>query len=63
MTELKERLARRGRAPCSMQFVRRTASPRDKLVPLAHLASTCWTTGAGFAGPSIWGTGPLRTGP
>jgi glutamine synthetase len=35
---------------------------KGKLVPLAHLNEVL-ATGAGFSGPSIWGTGLARTGP
>lgn len=35
---------------------------KGKLVPLAHLPDLVYT-GAGFAGPSIWGTGLPRQGP
>ena len=35
---------------------------KGKLVPLAHLDALL-TDGAGFSGPSIWGTGLPRTGP
>lgn len=37
-------------------------TPKGKLVPLAGLPDAV-TTGAGFAGPSIWGTGLPRFGP
>jgi len=37
-------------------------APRGKLLPLSALADAV-ATGAGFAGPSIWGTGLPRRGP
>jgi glutamine synthetase len=37
-------------------------TPKGKLLPLAGLADAV-ATGAGFAGPSIWGTGLSRFGP
>jgi glutamine synthetase len=37
-------------------------APKGKLVPLSGLADSV-ATGAGFAGPSIWGTGLPRFGP
>jgi glutamine synthetase len=44
-----------------VQFADVHGTPKGKLVPLAHLR-TVLETGAGFAGPSIWGTGLARTG-
>lgn len=43
------------------QFTDMQGAARGKLVPLAHWQSLI-TTGAGFAGPSIWGTGLPRSG-
>jgi glutamine synthetase len=45
-----------------VQFADVHGTPKGKLVPLAHLAGVL-ATGAGFAGPSVWGTGLPRTGP
>ncbi len=44
------------------QFTDILGSARGKLVPLAHVQSLI-DEGAGFSGPSIWGTGLPRTGP
>ncbi|HRK39872.1 MAG TPA: type III glutamate--ammonia ligase [Burkholderiaceae bacterium] len=44
------------------QFTDLWGTPKGKLVPLQHLADLVHT-GAGFAGPSIWGTGLPRMGP
>jgi glutamine synthetase len=44
-----------------VQFADVHGTAKGKLVPLAHLR-TVLETGAGFAGPSIWGTGLARTG-
>ena len=44
------------------QFVDLHGTPKGKWVPLHQLA-TLVRDGAGFAGPSIWGTGLPRTGP
>ena len=45
-----------------VQFTDVHGCAKGKLVPLAHLG-TVLGTGAGFAGPSIWGTGLPRSGP
>jgi glutamine synthetase len=45
-----------------VQFADVHGAAKGKLVPLEHLA-TVLTEGAGFAGPSIWGTGLPRSGP
>lgn len=45
-----------------VQFADVNGTAKGKLVPLQHLA-TVLSDGAGFAGPSIWGTGLPRTGP
>ena len=45
-----------------VQFTDAQGCAKGKLVPLAHLDEVL-QTGAGFAGPSIWGTGLPRTGP
>ena len=44
------------------QFVDVHGTPKGKWVPLHQLANAV-RDGAGFAGPSIWGTGLPRTGP
>lgn len=44
-----------------VQFTDIHGRPRGKLVPLARLASVL-DPGAGFSGPSIWGTGLGRSG-
>jgi glutamine synthetase len=44
------------------QFVDVHGTPKGKWVPLEHLRALV-RDGAGFAGPSIWGTGLPRTGP
>jgi glutamine synthetase len=62
MTELRERLAARGVHTLLVQFTDVYGVAKGKLVPLAHLDDVL-RTGAGFAGPSIWGTGLPRTGP
>ena len=43
------------------QFVDIYGSPKGKYIPLAHLEEVI-NNGAGFAGPSIWGTGLPRNG-
>ncbi|KPF53663.1 glutamine synthetase [beta proteobacterium AAP51] len=45
-----------------VQFTDVHGCAKGKLVPLAHLG-TVLGAGAGFAGPSIWGTGLPRSGP
>lgn len=45
-----------------VQFTDVHGTAKGKLVPAAHLEQVLHT-GAGFAGPSIWGTGLPRTGP
>jgi glutamine synthetase len=44
------------------QFVDIHGSPKGKYIPLNHLEDIVGN-GAGFAGPSIWGTGLPRNGP
>lgn len=44
------------------QFTDIHGAAKGKLIPLAHLGDIAWP-GAGFSGPSIWGTGLPRTGP
>jgi glutamine synthetase len=62
MTELKQRLHAAGVHTLLVQFTDMHGVAKGKWVPLAHLDEVL-TTGAGFAGPSIWGTGLPRTGP
>jgi glutamine synthetase len=62
MTELRDRLAAHGVHTLLVQFTDVHGVAKGKLVPLAHLNDVL-RTGAGFAGPSIWGTGLPRTGP
>jgi glutamine synthetase len=45
-----------------LQFTDAQGCAKGKLVPVAHLDEVLHT-GAGFAGPSIWGMGLPRTGP
>jgi glutamine synthetase len=44
------------------QFTDIHGAAKGKLIPLAHLDDIVYP-GAGFSGPSIWGTGLPRTGP
>ena len=44
------------------QFVDIHGAPKGKYIPLVHLEDIL-SDGAGFAGPSIWGTGLPRNGP
>ncbi len=60
--ELKRRLEAAGVHTLLVQFADVHGTAKGKLVPLAHLDDVL-RTGAGFAGPSIWGTGLPRTGP
>lgn len=62
MNELADRLRAAGVHTLLVQFTDVHGTAKGKLVPLAHLGDVL-TTGAGFAGPSIWGTGLPRTGP
>jgi hypothetical protein len=61
MKALREQLAAQGVHTLLVQFTDLHGVARGKLVPLAHL-DTVLTSGAGFSGPSIWGTGLPRTG-
>ncbi len=61
MHDLKERLHSAGVHTLLVQFTDLHGTAKGKLVPLHHLDDVL-TTGAGFAGPSIWGTGLPRTG-
>ena len=62
MKELRERLQAEGVHTLVAQFTDVHGVAKGKYVPLAHLESLL-AEGAGFAGPSIWGTGLPRTGP
>jgi glutamine synthetase len=59
---LQARLAAAGIDTLLVQFADIHGTAKGKLVPLAQLPQVL-STGAGFAGPSIWGTGLPRTGP
>ena len=62
MNALRETLHTQGVHTLLVQFTDVHGVAKGKLVPLAHLDEVL-TQGAGFAGPSIWGTGLPRTGP
>ena len=62
MKDLKERLAAQGVHTLIAQFTDLHGVARGKYVPLAHLDDLL-TEGAGFAGPSIAGSGLPRCGP
>jgi glutamine synthetase len=62
INELQQRLQGAGVHTLLVQFTDVHGVAKGKLVPLAHLNDVLHT-GAGFAGPSIWGTGLPRTGP
>jgi glutamine synthetase len=62
MKELQRGLAEAGVHTLLVQFADVHGTAKGKLVPLAQLPELL-ATGAGFAGPSIWGTGLPRTGP
>ncbi len=61
MKALRDRLASQGVHSLLVQFTDIHGTARGKLVPLAHLDDVL-VSGAGFSGPSIWGTGLARTG-
>jgi len=61
MSDLKQRLHAAGVHTLLVQFTDLHGVAKGKLVPLAHLGDVLHT-GAGFAGPSIGGTGLPRTG-
>jgi glutamine synthetase len=61
LDSIRERLTSEGVHTLLVQFTDVHGTAKGKLVPLAHLADVL-ETGAGFAGPSIWGTGLGRTG-
>lgn len=60
--DLQARLAEAGVHTLLVQFTDLQGVAKGKHVPLAHLADVL-ATGAGFAGPSIVGTGLPRSGP
>jgi glutamine synthetase len=59
---LQQRLADQGVHTLMVQFCDVHGSPKGKWVPLDRLPQVV-AEGAGFAGPSIWGTALPRTGP
>jgi glutamine synthetase len=59
--DLRDHLAAQGVHTLLVQFTDVHGVAKGKWVPLEHLAAVL-ETGAGFAGPSIWGTGLARTG-
>ena len=59
--EVHERLERAGVRYLLAQFADLHGIAKGKLLPLAHLDDLV-DPGAGFAGPSIWGTGLPRHG-
>ena len=59
--DMQRRLAEAGIHTLLVQFADVHGTAKGKLVPLAQLPEVL-ATGAGFAGPSIWGTGLARTG-
>lgn len=60
--ELQRELAAKGVRFVFAQFTDIHGAAKGKLIPLAHLDDIV-SPGAGFSGPSIWGTGLPRTGP
>ena len=62
MKALRESLTAAGIHSLLVQFTDIHGVAKGKLVPLAHLDDVL-AVGAGFSGPSIWGTGLPRTGP
>ncbi|KNZ33822.1 MAG: glutamine synthetase [Methylibium sp. NZG] len=62
MKHLKETLAAQGVHTLIAQFTDLHGVAKGKLIPFAHL-DTLLVDGAGFSGPSIWGTGLPRMGP
>ncbi len=61
MKALRDQLTAQGVHSLLVQFTDLHGVARGKLVPLAHLDDVL-AIGAGFSGPSIWGTGLARTG-
>jgi len=62
LSALQATLKQQGVHTLLAQFVDVHGTPKGKWVPLHQLAALV-RTGAGFAGPSIWGTALPRTGP
>ena len=62
MKNLLEQLTAQGVHTLIAQFTDLHGVAKGKLIPLAHIDALL-TTGAGFSGPSICGTGLPRTGP
>jgi len=62
LEELQGELAAQGVHYVFAQFTDIHGAAKGKLVPLAHLGDIV-SSGAGFSGPSIWGTGLPRNGP
>lgn len=60
--ESQRELAAKGVRFVFAQFTDIHGAAKGKLIPLAHLDDIV-SPGAGFSGPSIWGTGLPRTGP
>src|SRR5471032_867785 len=60
--ELQRELAAKGVRFVLAQFTDINGAAKGKLIPLANLDDIV-SPGAGFSGPSIWGTGLPRTGP
>ena len=60
--QLQRELAAKGVRFVFAQFTDIHGAAKGKLIPLAHLDDIV-SPGAGFSGPSIWGTGLPRTGP
>jgi len=62
LEELQGELAAQGVHYVFAQFTDIHGAAKGKLVPLSHLGDVV-SPGAGFSGPSIWGTGLPRNGP
>nr|WP_315219323.1 type III glutamate--ammonia ligase [uncultured Duganella sp.] len=60
--ERQEEMAAQGVKYIFAQFTDIHGAAKGKLIPLAHLDDIIYP-GAGFSGPSIWGTGLPRNGP
>ena len=60
--ERQEEMAAQGVKYLFAQFTDIHGAAKGKLIPLAHLDDIIYP-GAGFSGPSIWGTGLPRNGP
>ena len=60
--ERQEEMAEQGVKYIFAQFTDIHGAAKGKLIPLAHLDDIVYP-GAGFSGPSIWGTGLPRNGP